>query len=127
LIAGGVTEYRQAIVELTVSGPTGASECLDFIVDTGFDGHMTLHSAIAAALELPRVSQARAFLADGSETLFDTCEAFVLWNGVQRSILVDVSDSVALLGMGLLEGHELRLQAKPLGVVQITPLLDAAA
>lgn len=127
MIAGSVTEFRQAIIELSVSGPTGQSERLEFIVDTGFDGQLMLHSAIAAALELPKISQARAFLADGSETVFDICEAFVLWNGVRRSVLVDVSDSFALLGMGLLDDHELRILAVPDGAVQITPLLDIAS
>lgn len=122
MIEGSVTEFRQAIVELTVSGPTGESERLEFIVDTGFDGEMTLHSAIVAALELQKVSEARAFLADGSQTLFDTCEAFVSWNGETRPVLVDVADNVALLGMGLLYGNYLRLDAVPDGKVQISPL-----
>lgn len=54
---------------------------------------------------------------------FDVCEAFVQWNGEMRPVMVDVCEGMTLLGMGLLHGNELRLDAIPGGNVQITPLV----
>lgn len=110
------------MVELVVLGHTGQSERLEFVVDTGFDGSLLMHSAIAAELELQRVATGQGVLADGSTITYDVCEAFVQWNGEMRPVLVDVVEGMALLGMGLLQGHELRLEAIPDGAVQISPL-----
>jgi predicted aspartyl protease len=122
VIAGYVDEYRQAIVELTIVGPFGRKEHLEFIVDTGFGGGLTLHSSIAAELQLKAVGVGRAILADGHETVFDLCEAFVVWGNELRPVLVGLADTVALMGMALLEGNVLRLEAVAGGDVRITPL-----
>ena len=122
MIAGSVNEYRQAIVELTILGPSGRKERLEFIVDTGFGGGLTLHSSIAAELQLNSVGVGRAILADGHETVFDLCEAFVVWGDEVRLVTVGLADTVALMGMALLEGNVLRLEAVADGDVRITPL-----
>lgn len=122
MIYGTVNEFREATVELVVLGHTGQSERLEFVVDTGFDGSLSMHSAIAAALELPTVARGQGVLADGSTIVYDVCEAFIQWNGEMRPVSVGVLEGMALLGMDLLHGHELRLEAVPKGDVQITPL-----
>jgi clan AA aspartic protease len=122
MIAGSVNEYRVPTVDLEVQGPTGNRERFEFIVDTGYDGLLSLHSAIAAELKLQKFATGRAVLADGSESDFETYQGFVVWDGELRPLVIDVVDSVPLLGMGLLEGHELRLQAIADGALQITPL-----
>lgn len=125
MIQGSVNGYREATVELVVHGNAGRSERLEFIVDTGFDGSLLLHASLAAALELQPVATGQAMLADGSTTVFDVCEAFVQWNGEMRPVAVSVAEGLSLLGMGLLGGHELRLEAIPDGIVQIRPLDDS--
>jgi predicted aspartyl protease len=54
--------------------------------------------------------QGRAVLADGSETLFDVYEAEVVWDERLRRVFVDAADTVPLIGMALLDGHELTVQ-----------------
>jgi clan AA aspartic protease len=124
MIEGVVNQYREATVDLTVRGPTGHEERLEFVVDTGFDGAVLLHSAVAAALELPRLGAERAMLADGTETLFNCSQVQLLWNGTLRLVPVDVADAVSLVGMHVLEGHEIYIHAIPNGAVQITDISD---
>lgn len=44
MITGVVTADRQAIINLTVRGPTGQEHEIEAIVDTGFDGWLTYRS-----------------------------------------------------------------------------------
>lgn len=120
MIPGIFNEYDEAVVDLVVRGPAG-QEQLEFIVDTGFDGELTLHPALAAALELRSEGGQRVILADGSEVMFPICRASVIWNGTPRDVVVGLSETVALLGVGLLKGHELRVQFIPDGRVEISP------
>ena len=48
MIDGVVNAVREAIIELTVLGPAGQAQRVAFVVDTGFDGGITLPSTIAA-------------------------------------------------------------------------------
>jgi clan AA aspartic protease len=121
VIPGVFNEYDEAVVDLVVRGPAG-QERLEFIVDTGFDGELTLHPALAAALELPDEGGQRVILADGSEVTFPIRRASVEWNGTARDVMVGLSETVALLAIGLLKGHELRIQCIPNGRVDISEL-----
>jgi len=122
-----VNQFLEATLDLTIHGPDGQQERLECKIDTGFDGALTLHSAVAAALDLPRVNTGRAILADGSETTFPIHRAVVEWGETRRHINVHVADTVCLLGMAMLAGHELRMEIIPDGAVRITPLEQRAA
>ena len=125
MINGVFNEYDEPIVDLLVCGPAG-EERMEFIVDTGFDGELTLHPALTAALDLRREGGQRVVLADGSEVTFPVCRASVVWNGKPRDVAVELSETVALLGIALLKGHELRMQLIPNGAVQISELPGAS-
>jgi clan AA aspartic protease len=118
----GTYNHREAVVDLTVRGPTGHEVRLEFLVDTGFNGDLTLHSSVAAALDLRMVGVERAMLADGSMIWFPVSRAFVHWNGSLRRVNVGVADTVSHVGMQVLEGHELRIAAVPNGRVLISAL-----
>lgn len=119
---GVVNAVREAIIELPVLGPAGRARRVAFVVDTGFDGGITLPSSIAAELELSTRGVGRATLADGSKTEYDLCEATVLWDGVERPVIVEIAETFPLLGMALLEGHLLRIEVVRGGRVNLTPL-----
>ena len=119
MIAGYVNAYREAIIRLVVSGPLGRSQEIDAVVDTGFTGFLTLPLSIIANLELPFRRRGRAVLADGSESLFDIYEARVLWDGQPRRVAIDAVDTDSLVGMALLSGYELTVQAVVGGRVSI--------
>lgn len=47
MITGVVTDDRQAVVHLTVRGPAGQEQEIEAIIDTGFDGSLSLPSSMA--------------------------------------------------------------------------------
>jgi clan AA aspartic protease len=122
MITGSVNVFRQAVVSLAVRSAKGREQAVEAMVDTGFNGHLTLPSDLIATLGLPFWRTAQAVLGDGSTVTFNIHEAVILWGGRLRRIPVDAADTSPLLGMGLLYGHELTIQAVAGGSVSIRTL-----
>lgn len=122
MIIGVVTPFHQAVIRLAVHGPTGQAREIDAVIDTGFDGTLTLPAADITALGLPWRRRGRALLADGTDNLFDIYEATVVWDGTPRRVAVDAADIDPLVGMRLLNGYELTIQAVVGGQVTIKVL-----
>lgn len=122
MITGIVTNDRQAIIRLTVRGPAGQEQEIEAIIDTGFDGWLSLPSSVVGVLGLVWRQRGRALLADGGESVFDIYEATVDWDGQARRIPVDEAETTPLIGMSLLEGYELAVQVQPGGKVTIRGL-----
>jgi clan AA aspartic protease len=113
---------REGIVRLTVRGSGEAYAEVDAIVDSGFAGSLTLPIDVIESLGLVRQSGGGGVLADGTIRHFDLYAANVDWDGELRLILVSAIGDEALLGMRLLEGHELRIAITEDGIVEITRL-----
>ena len=62
MIAGVVNDALEATIRLTVRGPSRQEESVEAVMDTGFDGYLTLPPAVIAALELPWRRKARGAL-----------------------------------------------------------------
>ena len=122
MITGVVTDDRQAIIHLMVRGPTGQEQEIEAIIDTGFDGWLSLPSSLIVRLGLLWRRRGRALLADGRESVFDIYEATVVWDGEVRRIPVDEAETAPLVGMSLLEGYELIVQVRSGGNVIIKTL-----
>ena len=122
MISGVVSGDRQAIISLRVRGYANRGQDVDAIIDTGFDGWLSLPASILALLGLVWRGRGRALLADGSESFFDIYEATVVWDGHARRIAVDEAETASLVGMGLLEGYEVTIQVQPGGSVTISNL-----
>ncbi len=119
MITGVVTADRQVVIPLTVRGPTGQEQEIEAIIDTGFDGWLSLPSSLIALLGLVWRQRGRALLADGSEGVFDIYEGTVYWDGQARRIPVHETETTPLVGMSLLEGYELTVDVRPRGNVII--------
>lgn len=100
----------------------GQEQEIQAVIDTGFDGSLTLPPALIATLGLPWRRRGRALLADGNESVFDIYEATVMWDGSPRRISIDEVDIAPLVGMSLLYGYELTVQVVEDGSVLIKPL-----
>ena len=124
MISGSVNTFREAVVRLALRSSQGQEQAIEAVIDTGFNGHLTLPPALIEELGFPFLRIARAVLGDGSAVVFDVHEALILWNGRPRRIPVDAADTDPLLGMGLLYGHELNLQVIEGGDALIKPLLQ---
>jgi clan AA aspartic protease len=122
MIVGRVTANRQPIIKLSVYGRDGRKHKVEAIVDTGFNGHLTLPSAVIEMLELSWRRRGRAMLADGSDVLFNIYEGTVLWNRAKKRISVDEAETVPLIGMALLDGFVLNVEVRRKGRVTIAPL-----
>ena len=119
MITGTVNADYEAIIRLLVHGPAGPAHEVDAMIDTGFNGFLTLPSALVTTLGLIRRSRGRALLANGSEELFDIYGVTVLWDGQQRYIEADAVDTTPLVGMSLLDGYDLHIQVANGGQVVI--------
>jgi clan AA aspartic protease len=119
MITGTVNADYEAIIRLFVQGPVGPAHEVDAIIDTGFNGFLTLPPALVTALGLMRRSRGRALLANGSEELFDIYGVTVLWDGQQRYVEADAVETTPLVGMSLLDGYDLYIQVADGGQVVI--------
>jgi clan AA aspartic protease len=121
LITGYVNALREAVVSVTLRGSRERRE-IEAVVDTGFDGNLTLPPSLIESFDLPFRRRDRAILGDGSEVLFDTHEAEIVWDGHPRTIAVDSADTTPLLGTSLLDGYELTIRFVDGGEVLIEAL-----
>ena len=119
MIEGLVNAAYEAVIALTLSGPTGQTRDIEAVVDTGYNGYLTLPPALAAELDLPLVSTGRAVLADGSQVDFNVHDVAVRWDGRIRQIEAHVADATSLVGMRLLDRHSLYVEVESGGPVVI--------
>lgn len=122
MIAGTVNAAREARIPLTLRAPLGATQEVDALIDTGFDGFLTLPPNLIAALGLKRLARGLAILADGREQLFDIHAVTVLWDGQPLTVEADSADTEPLVGMGLLQGYGLSIEVVDGGAVEIQRL-----
>jgi clan AA aspartic protease len=119
---GFVTSEREAVISLVVRGSEGRREEIDALVDTGFNGFLTLPSPLVSRLALPFAGTTQAVLADGSRVQVDAYQAALLWDGRERSVLVLKTEGDALAGMALFDGHRLTVEVQDSGLVLIEAL-----
>ena len=122
MINGRVNAHREALVPLSLRGSQGEEHAVEAVIDTGYNGFLTLPPDLIGLLGLPFLRSSRAILGDGSTVEFDIHEATVVWNGRLQRIPVDAADVNPLLGMGLLYGHELNMEVIEAGRVLIRSL-----
>ena len=119
MIVGAVNDRLEAILSLELNGSVGRSHSVAAVIDTGFSGYLTLPPGLTQTLALPRVGRGAAALADGSVVSFDVYQAVIDWDGQARTIQVDEADTTPLLGMAMLDGHDLHLEVAAGGRVTI--------
>jgi clan AA aspartic protease len=90
---------------------------IDFVVDTGYTGSISLPEAAVAALGLQFEYDLPANLADDSEVLVPVYSATILWHGVERAVRVLALGRRPLLGTAVLDGSELVIQFAERGLV----------
>jgi len=86
VITGIVNANLQPLISVPVFSKSGARHEIEAMVDTGYNGWLTLPPAFITRLALPWSRRGRATLADGSTVVFDIYEGAVLWDGVLLTI-----------------------------------------
>ena len=125
MIIGNVNANLEAVVQLEVIGENKQRQEIEAIIDTGYTGFLTLPSTIIRALGLTWCMRQEGILGDGSVCMFNVYEASTIWDDRVRSLEINESETDPLVGMGLLEGYELKIQSIAGGLVTITALSSA--
>jgi clan AA aspartic protease len=125
VIEGSVSDDAKPFVEIVILGHGGVSTTVAAIVDTGFDAFLTLPPTTIAALRLVHKTDTTIILADETAVRVDLYEGHVAWHGQLIAIEVHEADGLPLIGMSLLGGSRLTIDAVPGGRVEIVPLPDA--
>ena len=122
MIRGRVNLYRQAVVPVAIRDGNGQFQPIEFVLDTGFDGCLTLPYSVIQDLGLEREDQVKVTLAGGEEREWNSWYGRIHWHGRFREILILESGGDYLLGMELLEGSQVNIQVRIDGAVVIEEL-----
>ena len=112
----------QALVPLLVQSKDGQLHSTVAVLDTGFDGCLSLPHQSIRELGLEPDLSVNVIMADGQNVLWDTWDGYVLWHGHIRNILIFETEETPLLGMELLQGSQLIVQVQVGGDVLIEEL-----
>ena len=112
----------EAWITVSVMGIDGELQPCEVIVDTGFTGWLVLPAADIGRLGLSGEGYRDSVTASGNMERFDYYETSVLWHGRLHEIEVFQSIDQPLLGMELLEGSRVSVDAWDGGEIIIEEL-----
>lgn len=118
----------EAWITLTVAGDGDTTADVAFLIDTGFSGEVALPYSIISQLNLqPSTRDDMAIsLADGSSGTASVYIAYISWHGRLREVNLLNLECEPLVGMDLLRGSNISVDAAPGGVVAIAELAAAS-
>ena len=123
MISGEVSAYYQApLVTIDIINAEGRPYSAELLLDTGFNGDMTLHSETIRHLNLEPAGDRSFILADGQRVSLESYWATISWHGHFIRVSVTSSEGDPLMGMNLLWGSRLTLDAIDQGEVSIEEL-----
>jgi len=116
MIYGKLIEGK-AVVPVIFHLPTQPDFSIDFIIDTGFNDHLTLPPQAVSAMNLPLYSTTLARLADGREALLSIHLATIVWDNREKVVPILASGYKPLFGTALMEGYHLEIDFEDNGLV----------
>ena len=122
MMRGIVNQNREATIRLVVGNANKQRQVIDAVIDTGFTGFLALPLTIITSLNLHLYSREEGTLGDGSVCIFDVCPGFVIWDGEFKRIDINAAETIPLMGMSLLYGYRMQLDAIANGKVTIQSL-----
>ncbi len=123
MITGKITANREAVIELEIIGSIQEKEKVEGVIDTGFNGYLTLPNDLISYLKLHLAGSRHVTLGDGNVVVLDMYFAKVLWHGQEKEVLVLRADGGPLIGMSLLYGNRVMLEVINDGNVTIDSLI----
>jgi clan AA aspartic protease len=111
-----------AFIELTFCLANGQNRSVEFVVDTGVEGALTLPLSLIHEYNLPIVQEIDAHLADDSRTSVGVYRATIILDGQEIEVAVLSLGSRPLLGTSMLEHKRLLIDFIEGGPVGVSPL-----
>lgn len=122
MISGTVVGL-QARIGVILYPPSHTGLEIECIVDTGFEGFLTLPISVVTDLSLLCIGQIKANLADNSRIFTNMHEVIIFWNGMERLIPVLAMGRRPLLGTALLEDYHLSIDFCEGGTVLVDEIM----
>jgi clan AA aspartic protease len=120
-MTGIVNAALEATLILALHGPNGQAQ-ITGVIDTGYNGSLSLPLALITALGLSRLALRSVTLGDGSRRMRDFYEGQVAWYGQHQSIPVLCLEGDPLIGTALLKGYKLETDFIVGGQVRVVRL-----
>ncbi len=118
----GRVSNLHAVMPVTVRLRGQPDIALDFVVDTGFDGALSMPVAAVAALKLPFLEVIRVCLANETDVFIPVHVATILWQGAEKHVRVLASGKRPKLGTALLANYYLGIDFVEDGSTMVEPL-----
>lgn len=118
MIIGKITENQEAIIEVEVVGSSRQAK-IEVVIDTGYDGYLTLPINLINRLGLRQAGYRQAILGDGNMVVLELYRARVLWHCKELEVPVLRTNGGPLVGMALLNGNRVILDVVKYGDVRI--------
>jgi clan AA aspartic protease len=122
MIQGRVNQQLEVVIPVLALNSANGTITIDASIDTGFNGELTLRLAQIALLGLSHPSFVVVQLADGTIRQQQVYSARLNWDGLIRVVRVIQIESKPLVGVRLLEGYRLVMDAVVGGQVTIEPI-----
>jgi clan AA aspartic protease len=120
MIIGSVDEKLEATLCLKIYGRSDQEQEVIAVVDTGYNGALTLPAMMVSALALPTLAAREVTLGDTSRKVLDFYRAEIEWDRQRQAIAVLCVEGDPLLGTALLKGYKLEADFVVGGLVQVT-------
>jgi clan AA aspartic protease len=122
MMQGIVDQNCEATIRLVVGNADSQRQMIDAVIDTGFTGFLTLPFSVLVSLNLRAYRREEGTLGDGSTCIFDVYRGLVIWDGELQQIDINESETTPLVGMSLLYGYRMQLDAIEGGTIKIQSL-----
>jgi clan AA aspartic protease len=119
----GTVVGLQARMPVILIPPRRSPIEIECVVDTGFEGFLTLPSAVVTDLGLVYLAPIRANLADNSHIVTNVHQGTILWNVIEREIPVLGMGRRPLIGTALLQDYHLSIDFCEGGTVLVDEIL----
>ncbi len=123
---GVVTDELEATLPLHIPIASGEAELVTAVIDTGFNGYLTLPDDLLHRAGFSFHSYAQAELGDGNTVTLRKFEGDVLWYGVRRPVTALETNAAPLVGMAFLAGQRLVVDVAVEGTVSIEPIPETS-
>jgi clan AA aspartic protease len=111
MIRGKVTESRTVLIAFGIADHAGRLWSFEAALDTGFSGDLSLPYNVIERLKLSLSGQRSFILANGQGAVMNAYSGKIFWHEQLRDVIIIQTDDIPLVGMDLLWGNRLALDA----------------